>query len=155
MTPERVSQREFARLDGCSEKLVRLAVRDGRLTRDAAGKLDASLAGTAWRVGNVGRAPAADPLRTVPTVGADETPVQAAKRIAEAAGQVPAYADSLAKKEHYLALLRQLEYMQRSGAVVELAVAQSVLFDEARARRLAQLAGQVRGIRCRGPGIAR
>lgn len=46
-----VSLREFARLDGCSEALVRRAVGDGRLARRADGTIDVALVGSVWRLG--------------------------------------------------------------------------------------------------------
>lgn len=50
--PGSISIRQFARLDGCDESLVRRAVRLGRLHLDELGGLDPSLAGTGWRRGN-------------------------------------------------------------------------------------------------------
>lgn len=44
--------REFARRDGCNEKLVRNAKRDGHLGDPAAKLLDAALVGTGWRKSN-------------------------------------------------------------------------------------------------------
>nr|DAH73657.1 MAG TPA: Protein of unknown function (DUF1441) [Caudoviricetes sp.] len=49
------------------------------------------------------------------------------------------YAEALEKKETYLALLRQLEYEQKSGALVEFDTAQAILFEEFRAQRDAWL----------------
>jgi len=132
---ELVSIREFARRDGCNEKLVRRGLTEGRLPRGEGGKIDAALAGTAWRVGNM---KAADTVRTdAPQVsaavrtatrklrtervaaatGAGETPEQAAMRLAMSGG-LPSHAVSLATKEHFLALQRELEYDKLSGAVV-------------------------------------
>ena len=56
-----LSIREFARRDGCDERLVRRAVSTGRLPRREDGTLDANLVGTEWRVGNIaGPRPSAD-----------------------------------------------------------------------------------------------
>lgn len=55
-----ISIREFARRDGCSEKLVRRALESGRLQRLADGTLDASLVGTGWRKTNRHGADSAD-----------------------------------------------------------------------------------------------
>ncbi len=49
---ELISLREFARRDGCSEKLVRRGVRSGALPAIPGKVLPASLAGTGWRAGN-------------------------------------------------------------------------------------------------------
>jgi hypothetical protein len=55
-----VSIREFARLDGCSDKLVRRAISEGKLRVSADGKLDRALAGTGWRRTNRRAAEGAD-----------------------------------------------------------------------------------------------
>jgi hypothetical protein len=64
----------------------------------------------------------------------DETAEQAAERLA-LTGAVPKLADSQARKEHFLALLRQLEFQERAGQLIEMAEARRVLFDEFRAVR--------------------
>lgn len=68
---EEISKREFARRDGCSEKLVREGVVSGFLPVLASGKLDAALVGTGWRKANrragEGADPSADPVRTLRT----------------------------------------------------------------------------------------
>ncbi|MGI4806953.1 MAG: hypothetical protein ACRYF2_02460 [Janthinobacterium lividum] len=46
---EKISQREFARRDGCDPKLVRIAIDDGHLAPLPGGGLDAALVGTGWR----------------------------------------------------------------------------------------------------------
>jgi hypothetical protein len=48
---------------------------------------------------------------------------------------VPPYSDTLARKEHFLGLLRQLEYQQKAGNLVSMETAKSVLFEGARALR--------------------
>jgi hypothetical protein len=55
-----VSVREFARLDGCDDKLVRRAIQAGKLAVSADGKLDPALAGTGWRRQNRRATPGAD-----------------------------------------------------------------------------------------------
>ena len=47
--PHFVSIREFAKLDGCNDKLVRRAITSGKLATNEDGKLDAALAGSGWR----------------------------------------------------------------------------------------------------------
>jgi len=49
---EKISQREFARRDGCDPKLVRIAIEDGHLETLPGGGLDAALVGTEWRKTN-------------------------------------------------------------------------------------------------------
>ncbi|MDE2081088.1 MAG: hypothetical protein KGI90_07040 [Burkholderiales bacterium] len=130
-----MSRRELARLDGCSEKLVRKAIAEGRIPVGEDGLVDAAIAGTAWREGNVRKAL----LRC--EEGAN--PSAAARAIADAAAAhraVPPYADSLARKEHFLSLLRELEFRQRDGQLVEMEVAKAILFTEFRALRDSWLA---------------
>lgn len=47
--PASVSIREFAKLDGCDDKLVRRALANGKLKANSEGRLDPALAGTGWR----------------------------------------------------------------------------------------------------------
>lgn len=47
-----VSVREFARLDGCDDKLVRRAIKAGKQLILGDGKLDPALAGSGWRKQN-------------------------------------------------------------------------------------------------------
>lgn len=49
------------------------------------------------------------------------------------------YGQALQNKENYLALLRQLEFEQKSGELIELSMAERVLFEGARAQRDAWL----------------
>jgi hypothetical protein len=60
-TGEMISQREFARRDGCSERLVRDAIKSGALPSFPGKLLPAKLARTAWRAGNVAQADAVPP----------------------------------------------------------------------------------------------
>ena len=64
-----------------------------------------------------------------------ETPRQAAKRIVDSSPDPHPLADSIARKEHFLALLRELEYEQRSGRLIELALAEEVVFEVFRGAR--------------------
>lgn len=153
-----ISIREFARREGCSDTLVRRAVKQGRLTLSGGNGLDAALVGTAWRESNAKgvnsankgantpanssqpvRTPA--PVRTEPPVEVrdDESPADAARRIVDSDVALLDYAGALEKKENYLALLRQLEYGQKAGSLVELDVASAILFEEFRAQRDAWL----------------
>lgn len=49
-----VSVRQFAKLDGCSHTLVQKAIREGKLPVSADGRLDPALAGSGWRKQNRG-----------------------------------------------------------------------------------------------------
>lgn len=98
-----ISIREFAKRDGCNDKLVRRAIAEGHLAKLPNGKIDPALVGTGWRPGN---------RRNPPMTVAQ----QAAKAV-EDATEIPPIADSEAKKEFYLAKLRELEYDMKSGQV--------------------------------------
>ena len=125
--PERISLREFARRSVCDEKQVRRAIAKGVLHKDGAGLLDASLVKAGWRKST--RRPldrqvsaGADMPENVrvPHAEGDETPAQAAERIV-LSGAPYDRIEAERIKENYLALLRQLEYDQKSGAVVAVA----------------------------------
>lgn len=143
--------REFARLEGVSDTLVRKAVKLNRLKAFDDKSIDPKLVGSAWREGNAkGANPGANsshPVRTLRQVRTEvraqveegESLPEAAARIFESTDADLSYADALAKKENYLALLRQLEYEQKSGSLVELDTATAILFEEFRAQRDAWL----------------
>ncbi len=139
---ERISLREFARRDGCNEKLVRRARGEGRLPVDADGKLDADLVGTAWRRGNADGADAvvrsqaaAQTLDGAADAGAPAPAPVASGNDAASPRRDPTYGQALAKKEHFLAETRELEFRQRRGELIELQLARQVLFDESRRGR--------------------
>ncbi|MEB0308343.1 hypothetical protein QN382_03465 [Pseudomonas sp. 10B1] len=69
----------------------------------------------------------------------DETPEQTAVRILGTEGATMTIDEARRVKENYLALLHQLDYQRKSGELVELAVAETILFDQARASRDAWL----------------
>lgn len=137
--------------------LVRRAIKEGRLKAYANGKLDPKLVGTAWRKSNA----LAEPERPkgankgankrsqvfapedVGQAGddlSDSSLEQRAEQVLQSGvvAMLP-YADALAKKENFLALLRELEYAEKSGQKVDLEVAERVLFEAARAARDAWL----------------
>jgi hypothetical protein len=142
-----VSLREFARLDGCDDKLVRRGIGEGRLSTFADNSIDPALAGTGWRKSNA--QPRANPpganRRTKATTDADTAAANADTRasvdealrlfeqqaaaVTERVLQGASYSDALRIKENYLALLRQLEYSIKSGAVIDLAEAEQTVFD--------------------------
>lgn len=147
-----LSIREFARREGCSDTLVRRAITQGRLKAKKDGTLDPALIGSPWRQANATASkaaakPARPPAnrRSTGPEGAADGPAddsnsledEAARMLSE--GEGVDYAEALRRKENWLALLRQLEYEQKSGALVELAVAQAVLFEASRGQRDAWL----------------
>lgn len=147
-----VSIREFARREECSDTLVRRAIKAGRLQAFDDGTLDPDLVGTGWRATAPSRANTAvqtanTQVRTEVFAGSqpdddgEDDSLEAKADRLMANGQVPthAYAEALRIKENYLALLKQLEYEQKSGALVPLEDAETILFDQARAQRDAWL----------------
>ncbi|MBW9336211.1 hypothetical protein FEE59_22085 [Herbaspirillum sp. RU 5E] len=70
-----------------------------------------------------------------PELADDESAEEAAERYIEVHGAPWNREEARRIKENYLALLNQLEYEEKSGRLVDLAVAESVLFDQARAAR--------------------
>jgi hypothetical protein len=107
-----ISQREFARRDGCSKTLVRRGLSQGRLIAFDDGSLDPALVGTPWRRGNQ----LADLDADVPTDGIS-------------------FAEAQRQKEIWLAKLRELEFHVKSGRLCDAAVVHSELFRIARQER--------------------
>ena len=148
-----ISIREFARRESVSDTLVRKALKLNRLAALEDGSLNPLLVGSNWREGNAKSANRANQnanpvVRTsakgshaanpLPVDG--ETLEEEAARLLESGGEAShAYAEALRRKENYLALLRQLEYENKSGSLVELEVAEKILFEQARASRDAWL----------------
>ncbi len=158
-----ISRRDFARLDRCSEGRVRQAISEGRLPVLADDSLDKALVGTAWRKGNTtreaspaegskhaGKRPAdakathdkATHAKAGTAASVDEALrlfEQQAAAVTERVLNGATYADALRIKENYLALLRQLEYSIKAGAVIDLAAAEQTIFDVFRGIRDAWL----------------
>lgn len=148
-----ISIREFARRESVSDTLVRKALKLNRLAALEDGSLNPLLVGSNWREGNAKSANRANQnanpvVRTsakgshaanpLPVDG--ETLEEEAARLLESGGEAShAYAEALRRKENYLALLRQLEYEKKSGSLVELEIAEKILFEQARASRDAWL----------------
>jgi hypothetical protein len=148
-----VTQREFAKLAGCDEKQVRRAITSGKLKPDADGKLDPALVSSGWRrpirsskvvadsadISKVSaksvRSVRAESVRTDPIVDESDTPTEAAAKLVMAMGAQNDLATAICIKENFNALLKQLEYEQKSGSLIDLAIARTVLFDAARAAR--------------------
>jgi hypothetical protein len=108
-----ISQREFARRDGCSKTLVRRGLSQGNLVAFEDGSIDPALVGSAWRRGN---------------------------RLAQLDADVPgdadiSFAEAQRRKEAALARLRELEFEQKSGRLCDVAIVHSEVFAIARAER--------------------
>jgi hypothetical protein len=148
---ELITVREFARRESCDEKQVRRGIEKGLLVKDAAGFLDSGQVGSGWRKTNRRGRDSAPPkaadipevvridvrttdVRTPLTVEDGESIDEAAMRIALATAPFPRV-EAERIKENYLAFLRKLEYEQKEGSLVELAVAERVLFEASRAAR--------------------
>jgi hypothetical protein len=136
-----ISIREFARREGVSDTLVRRALQQRRLVANDDGTLDPALVGSAWCARNANGAHSKTrDVRSVLVVHENETPARAANRLLEdGAVELLDYSEALRLKENYLALLRRLEFEARSGELIELAVAEAVVFDIFRAQRNAWL----------------
>lgn len=128
-----LSIREFARRDGCNDKLVRRKLKSGHLTAFADGSLDPALVGTDWR--RRPRTPAEAADMSADTGGVSATPAEGDDDLPRSLGELaeaiihdalgngqPFLTKAAAErlKENYLALLRQLEYDTASGAVAEI-----------------------------------
>lgn len=97
--PHFVSIREFAKLDGCNDKLVRRAINSGKLSTNEDGKLDASLAGSGWRRENRRADTGADIANvSAPAVRTVRTP-RGTPIKAPAPGDLAAAIDGISDKE--------------------------------------------------------
>ncbi|MGX9963153.1 hypothetical protein ACVFYP_07505 [Roseomonas sp. F4] len=163
-----ISIREFARREGCSDRLVRRAVEQGKLHALSNGKLNPELVGTGWRHGN--RHPAAGADRGADTLSAVSAPVSALSAPAEEpqgtasrrrrraepdaegesldldafarrvlAGDAPDLAQSEKVKAAAAALKGMVTARKAAGAVIDIELAEQVLFNSARAARDAWL----------------
>lgn len=121
------SQAEFSRLKGVSKKTVTKWKEKGLLsmTPDGMVKVEESEWLLADRAPNYrggvtkGSAPTLAVAKPKPQLQPDETPAEAAERIVVREGGAPYdHAEAVRIKENYLALLRQLEFDVKSGAVV-------------------------------------
>jgi len=148
-----VSIREFARLDGCSDKLVRKAIAEGKLTLTADKKLDAALAGSGWRRTNRRADQGADPAKkSAPKVrtskrsapdadNADPDALDPAELddedfiAAVLEGRFVSTGRAEQIKENGLAAKNLLAARKEAGDVIDIEVAQAVLFEQARSFR--------------------
>lgn len=154
---ETVSVREFARLDGCDEKLVRRAIKSGKLRISGDGRLDPALAGTGWRKSNRrtggGADTGADKLKNVRTrVRTRKMSAPTAEEAEEASEELFSeeiegfldnvlngqYADTATAervKENALAAKHLLAARRDAGHLVEVEAAEMILFETQRAQR--------------------
>ena len=156
--PRLVSVREFARLDGCNDKLVRRAIKAGKLRVSEDGKVDAALAGSGWRKQNRRAADSADTRKvSAPSV---RTPAQRRKVSAPPSAEdvetateelfaeeiegfldnvlAGTYADTATAervKENALAAKHLLAARRDAGHLVEIEQAEAVLFETQRSQR--------------------
>ena len=155
--PTGVSVREFARLDGCDDKLVRRAIKAGKLPVSEDGKVDPALAGTGWRKQNRRIAGGADkPKMSAQNV---RTGVRTRKVSAPTAAEVEeageelfseeinsfldnvlagTYADTITAervKENALAAKHLLAARHSAGHLVEIEHAEAALFETQRSQR--------------------
>lgn len=160
-----VSVRQFAKLDGCSHTLVSKAVKDGKLPVSADGLIDPALAGTGWRRQNRDAAPVETAGGNTPRVstkvstqapwvetgarrrgkagaGAPIDPADLADEdfiAAVLAGEFRTQAEAEAVKENALAAKNLLAARREAGDMVDLEVADTILFELARSLRDAWL----------------
>lgn len=159
--PELVSVREFARLDGCDDKLVRRAIKAGKLPISAEGKLDRTLVGTGWRKTNRRAAGAAGQAADTPKMSAASVrtavrkpgaPAPTSDEAEEASEELfseeiesfldnvlaGTYADTATAervKENALAAKHLLAARRDAGHLVEIEHAEAVLFETQRSQR--------------------
>lgn len=120
------TQSAFARRRGVAKSMVSKWKAAGLLSMTAEGLVEVEE--SEWRLadrpgqyrGGKTKPPRPDPQPAAePELAAGETPEDAAERIVLQEGRAPyAHAEATRIKENYLALLRQLEFDQKSGAVV-------------------------------------
>ncbi len=155
-----LSIREFARREGVSDTLVHRAIKQGRLRLSTNKTIDPKLVGSPWCERNaIGKKPPKKGANTSANTPAqvfaaantevpapygvilpDESLEEAAERMLKSGAiRMLPYSEALQNKENYLALLRQLEFEQKSGELIELSMAERVLFEGARAQRDAWL----------------
>lgn len=149
MSAPGISAREFARRAACDEKQVRRALASGRLHADAGGLLDPTQLKLGWRKATRASRKGADKSEMSAGLSAelsaplemrdDETPVVAASRLVREFGAEHDLNEAIRIKENYNAMLRRLEYQQKEGSLIELELAEQVLFEGARQARDAWL----------------
>ncbi|NWC92633.1 MULTISPECIES: hypothetical protein [unclassified Pseudomonas] len=137
-----VSQAEYARLRGVSKKTVTQWKRDGKLVL-ADGGVDVEATDSylkKYRAAGLKGNSEGNGGNALPHPLAGETNEQAALRILSIGGANMSLEEAKRVKENYLALLNQLEYDQKSGAVVlvaDVAAAVGREYSQVRTRLLA------------------
>jgi hypothetical protein len=144
-----LSLREFARREGCSDTLVRKAIKQGKLRLSGGGKLDPALVGSPWRETNRRANPSAN--STANQSGGSHPP-DGDFEVEDAtdeflddfvskllSGKFATEADAIRVKENGLALKHLLDARRKAGDLVDVETAKSVLFESARAERDAWL----------------
>ena len=125
-----ISIREFAKRDGCNDKLVRRAISAGHLKSLADGSLDPELVGSGWRKSNRTADKAAD---TGADFDVDDLLDDGGADLLGRGGASLAVADRL--KANALALKHLLAARKSAGDLIEIALAERVLFEQARQAR--------------------
>jgi hypothetical protein len=136
---ETLSQADFARRVGLTTGRISQLKKQGLIAMSDDGRV--LVEETEWRLadrpknyrGGVTKpvAAAAAPAISRPSPRPDESPAEAAERIVVREGGAPYdHAEAVRIKENYLALLRQLEFDLKSGAVVPIDVVIAVLVDQ-------------------------
>ena len=125
-----ISIREFARQDGCDDKLVRRALANGRLSQLRDGSMDPALVGTGWRKSNRRK------------IGADKYPSVLAgldagvDRTVNVDARAPFHLIEAERiKANYQALLLKLRYERESSAFVPVKDVRAIIsceYDEVR-----------------------
>jgi hypothetical protein len=150
---EAVTQREFARLEGCDPKQVRRALESGRLVANAEGKLDTAQVGAGWRRPRVDSKEAPAKRVAVKTAKGEDIPkdvptgVSPPEPVGETVAgvlvvQSPEAANlkrAVAHKEDFAGRMKELEYWKEAGRLIDIDLAKQVLFKEFRAARDAWL----------------
>ncbi|MBU9379414.1 hypothetical protein [Burkholderia gladioli] len=138
-----MKQSEFAELCGVSRQAVLNWKREGKLVMDGARvDVDPSLAqlGRVRRGGSPVPLDAPDGAKVEVEIQPGESIDQAAERLAsEIDVDGTSFDEARRIKEVYLALLHRLDFEKKSGALVDLETASTVLFEEFRAQRDAWL----------------
>lgn len=152
-----VSVREFARLDGCDDKLVRRAIKAGKLPVSGTGKVSAALAGSGWRRHNRRSADGADKgADTPPNVRTNVRPrkvsAPTSDQLEEAlaaigeeevgdfltellAGRFASIGQAERIKENGLAAKHLIAARKDAGSLVEVDRAEAIFFEAARSWR--------------------
>lgn len=148
---EYVGVREFARLDGCDDALVRRAIKSGKLRVSEDGKVAVDQVGTGWRRANRKAAKPADKAADIPQTSAPAAPVADLAALGDEdfiaevlAGRFHSIVAAERIKENALATKHLLAARRDAGDVVDLEVAEAVLFEQARQYRDALMNWPVR-----------